>query len=128
MKRAVAWLFTLIVFGAAAFAGWRLYDERKFASTPFGHGLRTVVVPPRSGPHHLAQLLAQAGVVSDARRFYFHLHYFRRGAVPRAGEYEFDGPMVPDDVLGKLTRGEVKLYRFTIICAIPGHPALRVTA
>ena len=114
MKRAVTWLFTFVILGAVAFAAWRLYDERKFASTPFGQGVRTVVVPPRSGPHHLAQLLAQAGVVSDARRFYFHLHYFRRNAVPRAGEYEFDGPVLPDEVIGKLTRGEVKLYRFTV--------------
>jgi len=114
MKRAVAWLFTLVVLGATGFAAWRLYDERKFASTPFGQGVRTVVVPPRSGPHHLAQLLAQAGVISDARRFYFHLHYFRRNAVPRAGEYDFDGPLLPDEVVGRLTRGDVKLYRFTI--------------
>jgi UPF0755 protein len=114
MKRVVTWLFTLVILGAAGVAAWRLYDERKFASTPFGQGVRTVVVPPRSGPHHLAQLLAQAGIVSDARRFYFHLHYFRRNAVPRAGEYEFDGPVLPDDVIGKLTRGDVKLYRFTV--------------
>jgi UPF0755 protein len=114
MKRAFSWLFTLAIVGAIGFAAWRLYDERKFASTRFGQGARTVVVPPRSGPHHLAQLLAEAGVVSDARRFYFHLHYFRRNAVPRAGEYEFDGPLSPDEVIGKLTRGEVKQYRFTV--------------
>jgi peptidoglycan lytic transglycosylase G len=114
MKRFVFSLFTLLVLGSAAFAGWRILDERRFAATPFGHGTRTVMVPPRSGPHHLAQLLADAGVVSDARRFYFHLHYFRRNAVPHAGEYEFTGPVLPDEVIGKLTRGDVKLYRFTV--------------
>jgi UPF0755 protein len=114
MKRFVAWVFALVVFGALAFAGWRLQDERRFASTPFGQGSRTVVVPARSGPHQLAKLLADAGVVSDSRRFYFHLHYFRRKVVPHAGEYEFSGPLLPDDVLGKLARGDVKLYRFTV--------------
>src|SRR5690349_13397402 len=114
MKRGVLWTFALVVVGAAGFAGYRLYDERQFAATPFGQGTRTVVVPPRSGPHQLAQLLARAGVVSDARRFYVHLHYFRRNAVPRAGEYEFDGPVLPDDVIGKLVRGDVKTYRFTV--------------
>ena len=114
MKRAVLWVCTLAVLAALGFAGWRLYDERRFASTPFGQGARTLVVPPRTGPHQLAQILAQAGVVSDARRFFIHLHYFRRGAAPRAGEYEFDGPLMPDEVVGKLVRGEVKVYRFTV--------------
>src|SRR6266849_6418225 len=114
MKRGVLWLFALVVIGAIGFAAWRLIDERQFAATPYGQGTRTVVVPPRSGPHQLSQLLARAGVVSDAQRFYVHLHYFRRKAVPRAGEYEFDGPVLPDDVIGKLVRGEVKQYRFTV--------------
>src|SRR2546429_3561478 len=72
------------------------------------------MVPRGRGPRQLPQLLARAGVVSDARRFYVHLHYFRRKAVPRAGEYEFDGPLLPDEVIGKLIRGEVKTYRFTV--------------
>jgi UPF0755 protein len=114
MKRAVLWLFGLIVIGAIGFSAWRLFDERRFAAAPFGQGARTVVVPPRSGPRQLSQLLAKAGVVSDARRFYVHLHYFRRHAVPRAGEYEFEGPLLPDEVIGKLVRGEVKTYRFTV--------------
>lgn len=114
MKRFVGWLFTLVVLGAVVFAGWRYLDERAFASTRFGQGSRTVVVPARSGPHQLAQLLANSGVVSDARRFYFHLHYFRRNVVPHAGEYEFAGPLLPDEVLGKLARAEVKVYRFTV--------------
>jgi UPF0755 protein len=114
MKRFVGWLFTLVVLGAIAYAAWRYHDERSFASTRFGQGSHTVTVPVRAGPHRLAQLLADAGVVSDARRFYFHLHYFRRNAVPHAGEYEFVGPLLPDEVLGKLARGDVKIYRFTV--------------
>jgi UPF0755 protein len=114
MKRGVFWLFALVVLGSIGFAAFRLVDERRFAGAPYGQGARTVVVPPRSGPHQLAQLLARAGVVSDAHRFYVHLHYFRRKSVPRAGEYEFDGPLLPDEVIGKLVRGEVKQYRFTV--------------
>ena len=113
MKRAIAWLFALVVLAGLGFAAWRLSDERKFASTAFGDGLRTVHVPPGSGPHALAKLLADARVVSDEQRFYTHLHFFRRGKLARAGEYQFDGALLPDEVLGKLVRGEVKLYRFT---------------
>jgi UPF0755 protein len=114
MKRAVLWLFALAIAGAGGWAAWRYLDDQRFASRPYGQGTRTVVVPPRTGPHQLSQILARGGVVSDARRFFVHLHYFRRDAHPRAGEYEFDGALRPDDVLGKLDHGEVKLYRFTV--------------
>jgi UPF0755 protein len=114
MKRAILWLFALAVLGALGWGAWRLSDERRFASTPFGEGTRTVVVPPGAGPHALARLLADARVVSDEKSFYTYLRWFRRGKQAKAGEYEFDGPLLPDEVLGKLVRGEVKLYRFTV--------------
>lgn len=113
-RRAILWIFGLIVIAALGVAAWKFADERSFASTPFGQGSRVVNVPPRTGPHALAKLLADGGVVSGESRFYTHLHFFRRSASPRAGEYQFDGAQTPDDVLGKLVRGEVKLYRFTV--------------
>jgi UPF0755 protein len=114
MKRAVLTLFALIVLGAGSWTAYQYVSERRFASTPFGEGTRTVVVPPKTGPHHLSELLARGGVVSDARQFFIHLHWFRRQLRARSGEYEFVGPLLPDEVLGKLVRGEVKLYRFTV--------------
>jgi len=113
MKRAILWLFAIAVLAAIGFAAYRLADERKFASTPFGEGVRTVVIPSGTGPHALAKLLTDSRVVSDDERFYTHLHFFRRGSHAKAGEYEFDGALTPDDVLGKLVRGEVKVYKFT---------------
>jgi len=114
MGRAILWLFAVAVLAGLGWAAWRLSDERSFAAAQFGEGERTVVVPPGTGPHALAKLLADARVVSDEHRFYTHLHWFRRGKVTKAGEYGFDGPLVPDEVLGKLVRGDVKLYRFTV--------------
>ncbi|HXN80826.1 MAG TPA: endolytic transglycosylase MltG [Myxococcales bacterium] len=114
MRRGVLWLSALLLLGALGYAGYRYADERRFAATPFGAGTKTVQLAPGTGPHGIARLLAEAGVVSDADRFYVHTHYFRRGRTPRAGEYEFELPLTPDAVLGKLVRGEVKLYRFTV--------------
>jgi UPF0755 protein len=114
MKRAILWLFALCMLAGLGWAAWRLYDERSFVSTPYGEGVRTVVVHAGSGPHALAKLLADARIVSDETRFYTYLRWFRRGNQAKAGEYEFDGPLVPDEVLGKLVRGEVKLHRFTV--------------
>jgi UPF0755 protein len=114
MKRAVLWFFALAVFAAVGLFAWRFADERKFASTAYGEGSRSVTIPAGAGPRAVAKLLADARVVSDANRFFTHLHWFRRDARAKAGEYQFDGMLLPDDVLGKLVRGEIKLYRFTI--------------
>jgi UPF0755 protein len=112
--RAFLMLLLIAVLGAGGYLTWRWLDERAFATAPFGEGTRTVTVPSGSGPHALSRLLADARVVSDAEKFYTHLHWFRRGVQTRAGEYEFDGPLTPDDVLAKLIKGEVKLYKFTV--------------
>jgi UPF0755 protein len=113
MKRAILWLFVLAVVGAAGWGVWRYLDERRFAATPFGEGSRIANIPSGTGPRALAKLLADAGVVSDANRMYTHLRWFRRDAHAKAGEYQFDGALRPDEVLTKLIRGDVKLYRFT---------------
>ncbi|HTO98148.1 MAG TPA: endolytic transglycosylase MltG [Myxococcales bacterium] len=115
MKRAVLFLFGLAVIAALGFLAWRFADERSFASTPYGEGSRIVMVPPGTGPRALARLLADARVVSDANRFFTHLHWFRRDAKTKAGEYQFDGALLPDEVLGKMVRGDVKTYRFTVV-------------
>ena len=114
MKRAFLWLFLLALLAAIGYGAYRLRDERRFAATRFGEGTRVVLVPPGTGPRALAKLLADAHVVSDAGRFYTHLRWFRRNSHPKAGEYEFEGALFPDEVLGKLARGEIKLYRFTV--------------
>lgn len=114
MKRVLLWLFSVVAIALVALAAFALVADRRFAAAPFGEGTRVVQVPPRSGPRAIARLLAQAGAVSDAEKFYLHLHFFRRGQTPRAGEYELSLPLKPDEVLSKLVRGEVKLYRLTV--------------
>src|SRR5438309_6350659 len=113
MKRAILWLFAVALLAALGLGAYFLWLERRFAATPFGEGARVVSVPQGTSAKTLARLLAEARVVSGEQQFYTHLRWFRRGAKAKAGEYEFDGPLMPDEVLGKLVRGEVKLYHFT---------------
>ena len=114
MKRIALAVLALLVLGPLAYAGYRYLDEKRFAGAPFGQGTVTLEIPSGSGPQRLGRLLAEAGAVSDAHRFYLHLHHFRREAKPKAGEYEFALPLNPDDIIDKLDRGEVLLHRFTV--------------
>src|SRR5258708_11698616 len=114
MKRFVLWLFALVLLAALGIVAWRVYDEREFSSTPFGEGKRTVTIAPGIRPQGAARLLADAAVGSGADRFYTNLHLYRRGTHIKTGEYEFDGPLLPDEVLGKLVRGDIKMYHFTV--------------
>src|SRR4051812_24461809 len=106
--------FLIVVLAAAGYAAFRYEEEREFAAAPFGSGSRVVQIPQGTGPRALAKLLSGAGVVSGEQAFYQHLHWFRRDKHTRAGEYQFDGPLTPDQVIDKLVRGEVKLYHFTV--------------
>ena len=40
MKRAILWLFAIVVLAALGWAAFRLNDERNFAAAPFGEGAR----------------------------------------------------------------------------------------
>ena len=104
----------LLLLGALAVGGGLYMREQTFARTPFGSGTVSIEIPPGSGPQKLAHILAQGGAVSSADQLYTHLHYFRRSAHTKAGEYEFTLPLTPDQVIEKLVRGEVKLHHFTI--------------
>ena len=114
MKRTVLIVLALLILGPLAYLGYRWLDEKRFAVTAFGRGTVVLEIPSGSGPQKLGRLLAEAGVVSDAHRFYLHLHHFRREAKPKAGEYQFALPLDPDAVVDKLDAGEVLLHRFTI--------------
>ena len=114
MKRAVLWFFALAVIAALGLFAWRLADERKFASTPYGEGTRTVFIPaarargrwrscwPTRTWSRTRTASSPTCTGSGAMR--------RR----RPASTQFDGALLPDEVLGKLVRGDIKLYRFTV--------------
>jgi UPF0755 protein len=63
----------------------------------------------------VVRTLAQAGALSDERLAWRYVRWVKRdGRAFRAGEYAFSGPLLPDEVLGRVHRGEVKLHRFTV--------------
>ena len=118
MKKILAFVALLAVIAALGVAGWwywRVERIRTFAQTPVTlAAARTVDIPPGSGPYRVATLLAEAGVVSDAQRFYEFLRLEDFGPKLKAGEYEFAGSITPRAAAAKIAAGEVKLYRITV--------------
>jgi UPF0755 protein len=114
LRRLLLVLVALGLLGAGAWWWWERQLDT-FAATAFGGPEpHDVTVPPGSGPHAVASLLARAGVVSDAGLFYRFLRREELGPKLRAGEYEFQGPATPQQVADKLMSGQQKMYRVTI--------------
>jgi UPF0755 protein len=122
----------LLVAAAAAGLAWRRIAL--FRETPYGSlEERTVVIPSGASARATVRTLARAGVLSEEELAWRYVRWVKRDPRPfRAGEYAFSGPLRPDEVLERVYRGEVKLYRFTVpeglradeIAAIVGRSSL----
>jgi len=104
----------LVVGGIFAMLAWRQVDQ--FRQTPFGSNEEKVVeVPPGASARAVVRTLARAGVLSDAELASRYVRFLRRDPRPlKTGEYAFAGPLTPEEVLERISRGEVRLYRFTV--------------
>jgi UPF0755 protein len=116
MKRSLIALLALLALAGAIAAGITWREVARFRDTPYGGPEEKVAVVPAGAPaRSVIRILAQAGVLSHERSAWLYARFVRRDGRPfRAGEYSFSGPLVPDQVLERVHRGEVKLYRFTV--------------
>jgi len=105
---------SVIAGGAFVFSTWR--ELRHFRDTPFGSGVEKLVeIPAGTSARGVVRILARAGVLADEEVAWRYLRWWMRDPRPlRAGEYSFTGPHLPDDVLERIYRGDVKTYRFTV--------------
>jgi UPF0755 protein len=100
--------------GAWAFLAWR--ELTAFRTTRHGTADEKVVdVPPGASPRAVVRALARAGVLADDELAWRYVHFVKRDPRPlKAGEYAFSGPLTPDEVLERVYKGEIRLYRFTV--------------
>ena len=112
MKRAFLVLVGLALVAAAGF-GFLLY---KRTSEPF-KGYRTteqfVTIEPGSSTRAIGQRLVEAGVVRNDVTFRAALWLSGHARSLQAGEFRFDQPMTPTDVIEKIARGDVFSRRIT---------------
>ena len=112
MKRV---LFALLVLVVIALAAGALLIVRG-AEYPFKGYEGTeqfVEVPPGASPNAIGRRLAAAGVVRDLATFRYVLARSGQARRLKAGEYRFDKPMKPAEVIDMIARGAVYLRPIT---------------
>ena len=87
----------------------------RFVYLPAGTGAeRTVVIPQGSGTQEIAHLLQQENLIRSAFGFRVLARLNRADAHLRAGEYRLSPTMRPENIIRKLTKGEVITYPVTV--------------
>ena len=108
--RLLGFLVFLSVLAGTAYV-WSTWRElRGFRDTPFGSGAEKIVeIDPGTNAHGVIRRLAEAGVLSDEQVAWRYMRMWKRDRrTLKAGEYAFSGPLIPDDVLERIYKGEVK--------------------
>lgn len=118
MKRWAARLLVVALLVGAAAIAFKLWRDRQvgtWARTPFGDERSKIVeIPSGTGPRTVASMLEKAGVVSDDERLYRYLRRMDLATELQAGEYEFEGPLTPEDVVDRIVDGRTRQYRVTL--------------
>ncbi|OIO67580.1 MAG: endolytic transglycosylase MltG [Zetaproteobacteria bacterium CG_4_9_14_3_um_filter_49_83] len=73
-----------------------------------------LTIAPGSSTRHISEQLQQAGVIDSALLFRLWVRYQGISSALKAGEYHLSGSMNMLDVLDKLIRGDVVMYRVTV--------------
>jgi UPF0755 protein len=105
-------ILLLLIAGVAAGATW-LYTSLGRPFKGYSGAETFVEIAPGSSPARMARTLAEAGVVRHTTAF--RAAVWMRGAGRRlqAGEYRFDSPLSPGEVVDKIARGDVYLRPIT---------------
>ena len=112
MKRLIAWTLVLLVVAAIGVGGW-IYTSLERPYKGYETAEQFVEIPPGSGTASMGRRLADAGVIQSATSF--RAAVWMRGNARRlqAGEYRFDRPMTPAEVVDKIARGDVYVRSIT---------------
>jgi peptidoglycan lytic transglycosylase G len=103
-----------LLAGAAAVAVWLGWNAMHEPYTGYSEPEQFVVIRQGASSPEIGRQLAAAHVVRDPRLFRTALWWTGRGRSLKAGEYRFDHPLTPLEVVDVLVRGEVYTVRLTV--------------
>jgi UPF0755 protein len=105
-------LIALLVVSGVAVGAWTYMGvSRPYKG--YSGAEQFVDIPQGSGSGRMARRLAEAGVVRNPELFRVAVWMRGKGQRLQAGEYRFDAPMSPADVVDKIARGDVYLVPVT---------------
>jgi UPF0755 protein len=111
LKR-ILWLFVLLIVAGGAVAGV-LYVRVNKPFRGYATPDRFIEIPQGAGSRAIGDRLVAAGVIRDSATFRIALYMSGQGRHLQAGEYRFDRPMTPFDVIDKIARGDVVVITVT---------------
>ena len=111
MKRAASLLFLLLLLALGLAAWMYMGVDRPYRG--YTAAEQFVEIPQGAGSVSIARRLVDAGVVRDTTTFRVTLWVTGQGRRLQAGEYRFDRPMTPRDVVSKIARGDVYVIPIT---------------
>src|SRR5438874_10794538 len=112
VKRVVVWLLlaVLLILGGVGYTIWlRVHESYRGYAGPEQY----VEIPQGVGTKAIGERLIAAGIVRDALTYRVALWLSGDARRLQAGEYRFDRPMTPLEILGKIARGEVDVVAVT---------------
>ena len=112
MRRAFLFI-TLFVVVALAAGGMWLYTSVRQPFKGYSAPETFVEIAPGSSTGRMAELLVDAGVVRSTTAFRAAVWLRGAGRRLQAGEYRFDRPLTPEEVVDKIARGDVYLQPIT---------------
>ncbi len=113
MKKAIVLILILLV--PIVFLAFFLQKSYLRTQEPYMgfSGETTVTIDSGASAQRISRRLADAGVISDSRLFYWYFRLAFRGDTLKAGEYSFDEPLSMKQVIELLVSGRGILYRIT---------------
>jgi UPF0755 protein len=106
-------VIAVLLAGAGAFVVWRGWNELRQPYKGYDAAQQFVTIRQGASSSEIGRQLAAAHVVQDAQAFRAALWWTGRGRSLKAGEYRFDHPLTPFEIVDVLARGDVYTQRLT---------------
>jgi UPF0755 protein len=110
--RKLAFIIVLLVVTVGVL-GVALFHRTSTPYQGYGGTEQFVEIPTGAGTKAIGERLVSAGVIRDKATYRVALWLSGQARRLKAGEYRFDRPMTPFEVLGKIARGEVYVVNVT---------------
>jgi UPF0755 protein len=111
MNKLLAALLLVLIGGAAVVAF--MYSRVNHPYRGYDAAEQFVDIPQGTGSLGIGERLVSSGVVRDMPTFRIALWMSQQGRHLKAGEYRFDRPMTPFEIIDKLARGDVYVINVT---------------